>query len=81
MDRDFVAEILYQTRKDNLIIEFKESMERSSLVYSMIVVLKSNKKVYTFKMSKEEWDKMRFLIDVVEEERKMEYAINRTRLC
>ncbi len=81
MDRDFVAEILYQTRKDNLIIEFKESMESSSLVYSMIVVLKSNKKVYTFKMSKEEWDKMRFLIDVVEEERKMEYAIKRTRLC
>lgn len=81
MDRDFVAEILYQTRKDNLIIEFKESMESSSLVYSMIVVLKSNKKVYTFKMSKEEWDKMRFLIDVVEEERKMEYAIKRTKLC
>ena len=81
MDRDFVAEILYQTRKDNLIIEFKESMESSSLVYSMIVVLKSNKKVYTFKMSKEECDKMRFLIDVVEEERKMEYAIKRTRLC
>ena len=81
MDRDFVAEILYQTRKDNLIIEFKESMESSSLVYSMIVILKSNKKVYTFKMSKEEWDKMRFLIDVVEEERKMEYAIKRTRLC
>jgi hypothetical protein len=81
LDRDFVAEILYQTRKDNLIIEFKESMESSSLVYSMIVVLKSNKKVYTFKMSKEEWDKMRFLIDVVEEERKMEYAIKRTRLC
>lgn len=81
MDRDFVAEILYQTRKDNLIIEFKESMESSSLVYSMIVVLKSNKKVYTFKMSKEEWDKMRFLIDVVEEERKMVYAIKRTRLC
>lgn len=81
MDRDFVAEILYQTRKDNLIIEFKESMESSSLVYSVIVVLKSNKKVYTFKMSKEEWDKMRFLIDVVEEERKMEYAIKRTRLC
>ena len=81
MDRDFVAEILYQTRKDNLIIEFKESMESSSLVCSMIVILKSNKKVYTFKMSKEEWDKMRFLIDVVEEERKMEYAIKRTRLC
>ena len=69
MDEEFIRELLYQIKADNAVIQFKEYLDGSALAHRMFVFLKSNKKMYNFKMTKEEIEKIKFLIDITEEER------------
>lgn len=69
MNEQFTKELLNQARKDNVIMSFKEYSDGFGLVYEMWVFTKNNKKTYVFKMTKEEWNRMKFLMDIVDEER------------
>lgn len=69
MNEQFAKELLHQVRKDKVVISFKHYLSGSSFAYEMWVFLKNSKKKYIFKMTEEEHDRMKFLIDIIEQER------------